>query len=105
MDNFRLKRLKIIKGIKSILAKNDYNVSELFARVTALSYEIKLAEEIEVRAQRQRDLEAARNNENRINKNSKKLPFFRNVIKTVAELKHVKASKVGKVVTQGYMGI
>ena len=40
-----------------LLAKTDYNVKELFSRVTALTYEVKLATEIEAKAEQARQFQ------------------------------------------------
>jgi len=86
-------------------AKDSYNVTELFDRVAALSYEVKLATEIESQAEQKRQFAATKNEDNRINHINITKGLFQTVIKTINELKHVQVKKVGKVVTQGYMGI
>ena len=93
--------------IDHLLAENGYNVTELFDRVAALSYEVKLATEIESRAEQKRQFAATNNEDNRLkdaNEPSMNVEFQR-MIKTINELRHVQANKAGKVLTQGYMGI
>merc|ERR1712227_42576 len=85
-------------------AKTDYNVKELFSRVTALTNEVKLATEIEAKAEQARQFQATLNEDQRLKKAGKSNPF-QHIIKTLAELKHVQAKKAGKVITQGYIGI
>jgi small GTP-binding protein len=83
--------------------KNGYNIEKLFERVAAMSYEVKLATEIEGRAEQERQFQATLNEEKQVTHT--KQGFFHRIIKTVNELKHFQANKIGKVLTQGYMGI
>ena len=82
----------------------------VFERIAALTYEVKLAIEIESRAEQQRQFAATNNSDIRIKMANDEKPFhsiFHRVIKTINEqeneLKHVQANKAGKVITQGYI--
>ena len=51
--------------MRYVLGKNGYNIEKLFERVAAMSYEVKLATEIEARAEQERQFqEGIKNGEN-----------------------------------------